>query len=537
MANGLIIFLKKIVDLELLMNAIPVGVDFALYSQLGELVDQELASKLEQALTEVSWEEEILNVGDIYKEAVQAGAGVLLGDNPNMILFVDQLVENNMDRVRTIVSKVFEDSKLVGAALDILAPVVVERFVTTPEMAELINSALISDPETGVVDFNVGAEINTILDIVESIYIFTNAEELTNFGGLTTESKFDLFAGFGTLTNDQFNAFKTSFENLQIINRIDDDLLIYARDFMGVEQIYVPETVDLGNDIGSILGLAYHVAKYTHESKPLYPTYESIDFAPLFADDTFRSYLLPSELNNHSDLLLANMAYNAKMFSDNESLSEYLVIPESLASASPESTLWSDELNSLLGAIFDLAASFENSDALTLSYQEVMAFKDAPTNASIELITQFADPLKADETFGSLDSSIILRSSLKKAIDSLGTKTEEALNGYAVQTPAIAVEDGMLKEGMLVELIHGLAVLVDGMNETWNYTVISELTGGLTVDLIIPAFNNLSDSSLISFGNITVIKGIISDALLSDDIKSFGIEKLNGAQEFMVAPC
>lgn len=528
--------LEKIVDLELLLNTIPVGVDFALYSQLGDLVDETLASELETALSEISWEDEILNIGDIYKTAVQAGAGDLLKENPNYMLFIDSLFSSNMDKARTIVEHIFEDSALVSAALEIASPVLVERFVTNPDVADIVREALMSNPDSGEVDFNIGQELNTILDIVEKMYLFTTAEEVANFGGMTTESKFDLFAGFGTLSTAQFDELKASFESLQLLNRVGESGLIYARDILGVEQIYVPEDVNLGEDIGSILGLAYYVAKYTNEHKALYPTYEEIDFAPLFADETFRSYLLPTNLNNHSNLLISNIAFNAKYYSNDPSLSEYLKVPTSLMDASPESTEWNNEINALLGAVFDLAASFEDSTVLTLSYQDVIAFKDAPKQASIELITQFADPIKADETFGSLDSSVILRSSIKQAIDTFGASTGDALGGYAVATPAMAVESDMLKEGMLVELINGLAMLVDDLNDTWQYTTIEQLTSSLGVDAILPAFNNVEDSTLISFGNITIIRGVISDALLSDEIKSFGIEKLNGAQDFFAAP-
>ncbi|MFA5526308.1 MAG: hypothetical protein WC992_05730 [Acholeplasmataceae bacterium] len=528
--------LEHIVELELLLNAIPVGVDYALYSQMGDLVDAELAAEIETALADISWEDEILNVGDIYKEAVSIGAASLLGENPNMLLFVDNAMENHMDSIRVIVEKIFEESALVNAALDLAAPIMVERFVTNQELAAIVQEALISDPESGVVDFNVGQEINTVLDIVETVYEFTTLSEVANFSGMTTESKFELFAGYGSLTEAQFESFKTAFESLQILQRVSGSGLTYVKNSMGVEQIYIPDEVNLGEDIGSILGLGYYVAKYTYDNKPLYPTYEEIDFAPLFADDTFRSYLLPSELNNHSELILSTIAHNAMVYADNESFSQYLVVPESLKLASPESSIWHDEINALLGAIFDVAASFEDSTVLTFSYRDIMTFKNAPTAASIELITQFADPVKADDTFGSLDSSVILRSSIKQIIDNFGGRTVDALGGYEIKVPAIALDGDMLKEDIIVELINGLAVMIDDMNQTWEYETISQLTSNLSVNAILPAYNNVTDDALITFGEVTLIKGVISEMILSDAIKNFGVEKLNGAQTFFVAP-
>ena len=528
--------LERVVDLELLLNAIPVGVDYALYTQLGSLVDQALASRIETALNDISWQDEILNVGDIYKEVVRIGAAELLGDNPNYLEFLDKTVENNLSNVRVIIGKIFTDSALVNAALELAAPLLVERFVTDESLRLIINDILISDPESDVVDFNVGQELNTLLSIIEKIYIFSSASELVTFGQMVTESKFELFSRFGSLTLVEFNELKDSFESLQILSRIGSQGLAYVKELSGIEQIFVPETVNLNEDLGSILGLAYEVARYTYQNRLAYPTYQDIDFAPLFASQTFRSYLIPTALNNHSELLIANIANFAKVYAEDASFGNYLSVPASLMAADPEAVEWRTEISALLGAIFDIAASFENSTAMTLSYNGAMSFAQAPTEGSITLITQFANLSKAEDTFGNLDSSVVLRSSIKQIIDTFGTQTEGALGGYAVKTPDIAVDNDMLKENVFVNLIHGLAVFVDGLNATWGYTKISELTASLTPDTIIPAFNALNDQVLIDFANIILIRGVISEAILSDDIKAFGIEKLNGAQSFIVAP-
>ncbi|MDO9629574.1 MAG: hypothetical protein Q7I99_06710, partial [Acholeplasmataceae bacterium] len=286
----------------------------------------------------------------------------------------------------------------------------------------------------------------------------------------------------------------------------------------------------------SILGFAYYAAKYTHQNAGNYNSFEEIDFAPLFADEVFRSHILPTNLNNHSNFLLSNIAHNLKVYSDDPSISQYLALPQAYLDASPESQLWMDELNALLGSVFDLAASFEDSNVLTLSLRDVLLFTSDPTSASIELITQFSNLTKAEEAFGSLDSSVILRTSIKTAIDTFGASTSASLGGYEVKAPAIALDGDMLGLGVLVDLIHGLAVIVDDLNNTWNYTTISEMTSDLSTDTILPAFNNLADQTLLSFGEIILLKGIISELLLSEEVQAFGVQTLNDAQEAMVIP-
>ncbi len=526
----------KLVDIQLLIESIPMGVDFGLYTASGSQVSAELAEEMAIRLEEIDWEAEILNIGEIYTEALKIGVTSLLGENPQYYAIIDDVAINHMDGIRTIVSKIFEDSALVSAAIEIASPMLVETMIEDPELKEIALNALMSDPDSGEVDFNFGQEFNNVLTIVESIYKFTTISELNSFSTMTLDQKVELFAGFGSLNNTEYNTFKSAFENLQILNRADVAALDYAKARFEVEQLYVPEEIELGSELTSIIGFVYYAAKYTHENANLYNSFEEIDFAPLFADEVFRSHILPTNLENHSNFLLANIAHNLKHYSNDVSISQYLALPQAYLDASPESELWMDELNALLGSVFDLAASFEDSTVLTLSLRDMTLFAADPTSASIELITQFADLTKAEEAFGSLDSSVILRTSIKTAIDTFGATTAATLGGYEVKTPEIAKDGEMLELGVLVDLINGLAKIVDDLNNTWNYTSISQMTADLSANAILPAYNNLADETLLSFGEIILLKGVISELLLSEDFQAFGVQSLNDAQETMEVP-
>jgi hypothetical protein len=519
--------LEKIVELETLIEVIPLGIDYGLYSVSGDQISEELAEEIALRLEEIDFQDEILNVGDIYIEVLKLGVGRILGDNPNYYQYIDDIAVNHMDTIREIVSKIFEESAIVGLAIEIASPLIVERFIADEELKSLVLEALISDEESGEVDFNFGLEFNNVLSIVESIYQFTTTEEIANIGSKTPNELVELFANFGSLTNTEYDTLTNAIEDLQILSRLGSSGLEYAKNRFAIEQLYIPENLSLGEEITSILGFAYYAAKYTFDNQVFYNTYEDIDFAPLFNDEVFRSHLLSTELNNHSNLLLSNLAYNLIRFSDDPNLSSYLSVPTSLKEASPESLEWSFELNNLLGFVFDFAGSFEDTDALTLSIREVITLSNDPMQASTKIITQYSDLTIAEKAFGSIDQSVILRSSIKQAIDTFGAQTGTLLGGYEVKTPRNAVENDMLKVNMIVELIHGIASLANDMNQTLQIETLAGISQVSYIYNYIDAYNRLSDQSLIDFSSITLLRGFIGDALLNQDLQQYVRDVVN----------
>ncbi|PKK96894.1 MAG: hypothetical protein CVV58_04020, partial [Tenericutes bacterium HGW-Tenericutes-3] len=523
----------RIVDLDLLVQSIPIGVDFGLYNFLGDQVEAELADDITTALDAIEWDAEIVNIGSIYSEVLQLGLSSFLGSETDTFGIVDQVVENHMDSVRAIVQSIFENSELVNVAIEIASPAIVDKFVTDATLKDLVNDALMSDPSSGVVDFSFGAEVNGLLTILESVYGFTTASELGSFSTMSQDQKVELFSKFGSLSALEYADFEDAFASLQLLDRLGTSALEYAKETLAVEQLYVPSEVDLGRDVSSILGLSYYAAKYTYDNRLDYDSYEEIDFAPLLADTTFRSYLLSTASENHSNLLFTSIAYNIQQFSEDEAMSNYIAIPSTLETLSPEDPLWETEVNAFLGAILDLGASFEDSTVMSFSVRDILELKNDTSVASLELFTQFADPIKATEAFGSLDSSQILRTSLVNIINTLGESTLDSI-GYAMQVPDIALSGEMLAPGMIVELINGLAVVMNDAFETMNVTTLAEFNALEGTSDYLNAFSQLEDASIDALSGITIIRGMISDALLSPDMQAFLVDTLNTAQDLFV---
>jgi hypothetical protein len=529
--------IEQLVEIELLIEMIPFGVDYGIYNVLGNDLDQEMADNIASALSETEWDAEFINVGEIYRNVLMLGIGSVLGDNPDYYAFIDSVVQDHMDSVRAIVENIFEKSTVVNAAIEYATPYLLDTLVEDEALRNLVSSALISDSDSGIVDFNFGAEINRILTIVETVYGFTTTSELVGLSSMTVDEQLNVVAKFGALPQADYDQFIEAIESMQLFNRIGKSGLEYIVSTRDIPQLYIPEEVDLGSDLGSLFNLVYYAANYLYQESMLIPLIEDVDFAPLLADPVFRSYLLPTELNNHSNLITSNIAHNILLYATDENMSNYLAIPASLANLSPESEAWQSEVANLLGAVFDLGSFFGGSDTIKLSARELITLSADPTQAPLTLITQFSDEnmTKARQAFGNLDESLVFRSSISKAIESFGTQSLSFIEGYELSFPEIAMEDGIVKKDMFVELIYGLATLIDGLNQTLAFEKIADFQANEDNYLYVNAYNQIDEDALVTFSSITVLRGIISDLFLSESLQAYVRDTLNGSGTLQVS--
>jgi hypothetical protein len=191
---------EKLVEIQLVIEAIPIGVDYALYGILSDELEAEFADRLVEALENIDWGDEITNVADIYKEALKLGLSGIFGDDPAMFDLIDAIASDNIETIKTIVDKIFEGSQAVNKVLEIVTPYVIDRFITDDDALKDLVMDVVGDP----VDFNFGQEFKTILDIVGSIYDFTTISELATVGDLETEELVEFLAKFGGYVTTRF---------------------------------------------------------------------------------------------------------------------------------------------------------------------------------------------------------------------------------------------------------------------------------------------------------------------------------------------
>ncbi|QWB96435.1 hypothetical protein KHQ89_03115 [Mycoplasmatota bacterium] len=522
--------ISQLTELELLMNALPIGVDFALYEFGGDSIDQELADDFETVMADVDWSDEFDNIDNIYQSIVQLGLEDILSDNPDYYAYVDNIVLNNMDDVRDIISYIFEDSQIVGSALDILAPTLIEDYLTDEDIKEIVQSIALDDEDA--FDFNVGQEIISILDIAELTYGFANISELQSFSTMTQEEQLSLLADFGDMEDEDYTAFLAAFDNLQILNRIDETVAQNIVDKYDLaDSVYIPTTFRLSDDITAILDMVHDVGVYLNDNDTAGMDYQDLDLTNLLS-------VLSDDLldeTQRSNLLFYNIAFYAKKYAEDPSISSYLAVPDSLLNAGVESQAWEDEISALFGSVFDIAEVVGETNGITLSVNDILLYSNEAYRLPVEIITQFSDLSVAQDAFSSLDSSLILRTSISNMIDNQGESLSGSLYGHVVKTPDHLQTDGVLDTGIFVDLIHGFGSFTDGMNETLAYDTI----GQFTFDDLTPlfnAFNQMDEADIEALVETDLLHGVISELLLDTDFQSEIVTVLNDAQDLLEFP-
>ncbi len=519
--------IHQITEIDILMHALPILADYALYEIGGDSIDDTVASQLSDDFSQDGfWEGEFTNFDNIYQSVVQLSLQDILVDNPDYATYIDELVANNMDDVRDIVSYIFTDSAIVNSALETLAPQLIDQFLTDEDLKEIVQSIVLDD--TDQYDFELGQEFVNILNIVEGVYTFADTNSLQNFGSLTQEEKLQLFADFGAMPDADYQAFIKAFDDLQILSRIDEDVAdLIVNNFDLQEQVYLPTTFSMDEEFVSILGMVHDVGVFLNDNYTS-GSYEDIDLTNLLS-------VLSDDLlleTKRSDLVFYNIAFYAKKFATDEgSLSDVIAIPDSLSTADIESAAWSSEITSLVGAIFDIATAIGETDGITLSVKDMSELFGDTGSMPVEIITQFSDQQTASDAFSSLDSSLVLRSTIANLIDS----QEITFLDYVISTPTHLKTDGALNTGVFTDFIQGLATFASALNDDLGFETLSEFTFD-DLSIYFSAYNDLTEAELEAFVETDLLKGIVSEMLLDTDFQAGLATTLNDAQDIFDIP-
>ena len=519
--------IHQITEIDILMRALPILTDYALYEIGGDSIDETVANQLSDDFSQDGfWEGEFTNFDNIYQSVVQLSLQDILVENPDYATYIDELVANNMDDVRDIVSFIFTDSAIVNSALESLAPQLIDRFLTDEDLKEIVQSIVLDD--TDQYDFELGQEFVNILNIVEGVYTFADTNSLQNFGSLTQEEKLQLFADFGAMPDADYQEFIQAFDDLQILSKIDQDVAeLIVNNFDLQEQVYLPTTFSMDEEFVSILGMVHDVGVFLNDNYTS-GSYEDINLTNLLS-------VLSDDLlleTKRSDLVFYNIAFYAKKFATDEgSLSDVIAIPDSLSTADIESTAWSSEITSLVGAIFDIATAIGETDGITLSVKDMSELFGDTGSMPVEIITQFSDQQTANDAFSSLDSSLVLRSTIANLIDS----QEITFLDYVISTPAHLKTDGALNTGVFTDFIQGLATFASALNDDLGFETLSEFTFD-DLSIYFSAYNDLTEAELATFVETDLLKGIVSEMLLDTDFQAGLATTLNDAQDIFDIP-
>ncbi len=382
---------EDLVEVRLIIESMPAAIDFAVFQQLKDSVDEELAEQIMLEVQNIDWDQEIINVGDIYKEALKIGIGTVFGQDTDLLAFIDDVAVNHMDSLRQIVEYVFEGSEVVNAALRIASPTLIEGLVDDPTLQEAIGDILVSDPQSETIDFNFGQEINNLLTIVESINTFSSLSEIQGLSGMETNDMLEVISQLSSLTDTEYQTLRTAVNDLQILSRAGEPALEYLQGMVTSPLIYIPTSIQLNQEVASVLDLAYTVSDYLAEQSGSYLYYQDINLEGLLDDPDFRAFFTYSVENTHSDLLLVNVANNIKNIVETGALSTYTTIPTTLADEDIDSVLWRQEATEVMEAVFDLIIAAGNSEGFELSYAGIITAANDTSQLPLDALYQMSE--------------------------------------------------------------------------------------------------------------------------------------------------
>ena len=439
--------IEDLVEVRMIIESMPVVVDFALYQQLRDSIDEELAEQIILELENIEWDQEIINVGDIYKEALKLGVGAIFGESPDMLAFIDDIAVNHMDSLRQIVEYVFEGSEVVNAALEIASPNVVETLVTDPALQDAINDILVSDPTSETIDFNFGQEINNLLTVVESVNKFSSLSEIRNLSGLETNQMLEVISQFSQLSDADYQTMRQAIDELQILTRAGEPALNYIQSMVTSPYLYIPNSIALNQEVASVLDLAFTVSDFLSEQSGLYLEFQDIDLTGLFNDPDFRAFFTYSVENTHSDLLLASVANSVRNIVDTGALSAYTTIPVSLVDAEVDSVLWKQESTEIMEAVFDLIVAAGNSEGFELSYAGIITAANDSSKLPLDALYQMSE----NGTFLELFDSEVIHKLVSDFLSN--TETQQVLVNAvnAAQTIFVAPDDFFVADPDLMD--------------------------------------------------------------------------------------
>lgn len=524
--------LLAVIDLDLVIQAMPIAVDYSIYTFLGEDFEETLVEKLATELDGTGWKGELTNIADVYRQVLSLGLKGLFADDVDMIDAVDALLEEmaksdeGLSAIKEITTSIFDGSDAINRALEILAPTLVDKFVEDEELATLIKDGLGVNPTTGETNFNYGKEVNDVLSVVEVFYQFATIGTFTN-QALGVNEMVDVLAGFGGLTTTQFNTMVTKLTNLQMVTRLNGDILSYVKEAMALDFLYVPNQVELKKDLTTILNVAYEAGKFANEEVSKGVLAEDINFAPLLSNENFRSYLTVTGQNRYSNLLMANIAYNLMDLQQNEQMFiDFVEIPANLMSKSPESPEWKSELNRIITGVLDLGSVVGTNEDITLSINGIKAIADNPMGLPLSVVTNFKDQTVTNNAFAQLESSLIFRASVPKVVNYFSDALDEVIPGYVLSLPQTVVDENGLKVGILSELIAKTALVADELNQQLSYYSIEDALEVKDITEYLAAFNYMNVETLDAFGRIALLEGLVGEALQNTAVINYIYDQL-----------
>lgn len=554
-ADHLADIVNEATQFGLLLDLIPLAVDYGLFGVLELDRDNPEIGILNDKIGEINWSSSIENITGIYSEVAKLGLAPFIGDNVNFGLIIDHLAENHMGSIRVILNRVLT-TEPVEIILNDASPMLVDKyFIPTTEDEEAIKDFILNDllakDQDGNLYFSVGQEISSLLTILEGVYQVTNFEDANRF----VEDIMNLFVGqddidiktierayvkimellvkldnFNRLdaSDLEYEEFSNALRNLQILE-IGQDFIIefvmnnYGQDFdFDINDL---GDVKIADEIVDVLDLVKALGSY--HSPVSFRNYTRVDLSS-FIDTELKDYLL-----NSSPFIKNAISYQINNLDQlMPEITEYLIIPDL---GDFDSIEWQTEVDHLLNIIFDinyvLFMESSKGEETVLSFRFIADSIEEYEKISLDEVFRFTDPRLASRLVSSLSNSKIISGSIMSFVDNF------ELEGITINWPETLKSNTnpeLLNANALGKLISDFVYFIEDYNNlTFELKTLGDVLSinldNVSYSQLVNAYYDMNVSTVERLAYNATLNEIFNDLLLNENIHDKLYDALNSA--------
>lgn len=518
--------LTDLTDIDLLMNIFPLGIDFYVYNNMPEIVP-ETADKISKLFENPdTMKGEVNNIKDIYANLLEIGLQPFFEDDVKLVEVIDRILEDDtkFDSVKIIVNKLFTDSKVISDLAKLVAEPMIESKVEDEELKQVLLKALNED-------FEYGKEVNNLMDILETVYSFTNLTELKSISdGDKVENILNIVK---ELDSDILNDLEVDIKDLQIVNNAGLDFVKYIQSKKNIEQLVISEDATnetFKNDLSKIFDIIDETVQLIKENDITKVNYKTLNLVNLLNESDLKTVLTFTESDTNSIITTSLKSILEEKITSNDNLTLPILTDSE----------WIDEINYIIQGAFDLINLYATSPDVdyVFSYNNLINIKsieDIPTSlilalSSNEELNPVAKKLVStnsrDKAFKNLFSSKIVNTNVNNI---LNDKINEAVSkqNLTISLPnEIYNDNDMIKYNVITELLDAILPIFEKFVTT-STDNLKQTLDSINETTALEVYNDLSEIEIAKLSSGVLINNLFMDIFDNDSVQSLIVDKIN----------
>lgn len=513
--------LDGILEIDTIFNVLPFVVDYAIYTS-DEVSIEGIAEDLSNLIRSESFsgQNEISHIKSIYEIIVRIGLTEFFDNNVEMVDAIDHILMEhaNLEDIKQIIKIIFEDSYAINQVLDLILEPMLDTFVEDEAIRDLVKGIIIEN------DFSIGKELSTILDLVGIIYDHGSIGMVMD--AIEAKDYNTLVGILGNFTQEEFDTLKTTLYSLQVLEYGAFDLVDFGAQLSNLDIIYVnPDATyqTIKTDLSMLLDSAYLVAHHITTEAIDINEIETVDLLNVLPINELKQTLSFSAEVHERSILLGTLVNYLKENRIEIQPGLELSIPLELADKEFNDTSWINEVNHVVGGVFDIIQMIKTAD-LDLEFTiSTLSNLNGLNDLKASMISKLADDTLIQQGFGSITSSSILKSNLVNIINYTLDSMEDPIP-YVLSNDYYLSDD--LSSQTLTNLLStiikiGSAFIIDE-EESLAYNIEN-----LSTSIIIDRFNQLDTSLLTSLGQNKLINNNFRRILIDDGMHTYLYQLIN----------